>query len=71
MTEPFDVFYKRNNPEGCQVCCGQGKLSATGRLTGQKLVVHCTYCDYTGKSDAPLFTDEDSLAFEAWQLNQT
>jgi len=68
MHKPFDVFYKRNNPDRCQVCAGQGAVQAIGTIIRKPLVVDCMYCNGTGKSDAPLFTDEDSADYEAWRL---
>ena len=66
MNEPFDVFWKRENPDKCQVCIGEGKLRWRGPITGGICATDCKFCDATGKSDAPLFTDEDSVDFDAW-----
>ena len=57
MNEPFDVWFKRQNPDKCQVCLGQGTLVMKGRWV-ERLVFPCTPCKGTGLSDLPLFTAE-------------
>ena len=65
MNKPFDVFFKENNPERCQLCClDMGTIHGHG--TYMPIQMKCPLCDGTGVSDAPLFTDEDSIDFDAW-----
>lgn len=66
MVESFYVFFKQKDPDGCQICLGKGKLDAVGLFTGKWHTPACPLCNGTGKSDAPLFTDADSVAFDEW-----
>jgi len=66
MNEPFDVFLKREHPGHCQLCLGEGRLMGPSPLSGRRSVVACALCNGTGESDAPLFTDADSVAFDEW-----
>ena len=63
MNEPFDIFYKRKHPDKCQLCLGGCKLRETGYIG--IIEMPCPFCE-NGFSDAPLFTDEDSTAFDEW-----
>ncbi len=65
MSDPFDVFFKKANPDRCQLCCtDRGKIHGHGSFMA--IMMQCPLCDGTGLSDAPLFTDEDSVDFDKW-----
>lgn len=59
--EPFDVFFKKRNPDKCQVCLGEGKIVARGMFIN-KIRIPCGFCQGTGLSDAPLFTDDEEVS---------